>query len=65
MLSEKMLNWLQEQEEDDVDGYLDVDLYIKEWAKELKEMEMKMAFLEAIAERAGEIMRVEEYNADG
>ena len=41
MISKEMLDWLQEQEEDDVDGYLDVDLVIKEWAGRVKDMEEK------------------------
>jgi hypothetical protein len=45
MLSKKMLDWLQEQEEDDVDGYLDADLYIKEWTEEVKKLEEQIGKL--------------------
>ncbi len=45
MLSKEMTIWLQEQEEDDIDGYLDVDLFIKEWIEKIKLLEEDVEFL--------------------
>jgi len=60
ILSKVMENWLQEQEEDDVDGYLDVDIYIKEWIEKIKELEDDANILQCL--RDAGIDNVEVYS---
>jgi hypothetical protein len=68
MLSKEMLDWLQEQEEDDVDGYLDVDLFIKEWAEKVKKLEALNRTLlndnERLVDRSNMLQCLEEAGID-
>ncbi|MCK4817790.1 hypothetical protein KA005_18615 [bacterium] len=68
VLSKEMLDWLQEQEEDDVDGYLDVDLYIKEWAEKVKGLEKLSRILlkdnERLVDRSNKLQCLEEAGID-